>query len=105
MRHVAGTLLTQIRRTDTAARVGGDDFALLLPRLDSPDIFTLLHQIHDAVSARMREEEFPLTCSIGAATFVRPWELTREELIDKAAKVWTLAKETGKNQAICEIVG
>jgi diguanylate cyclase (GGDEF)-like protein len=64
---VADILRLHCRSIDTAARYGGDEFALVLPETDEPAAQQVADRIRDRLSV---DEEVPrLTLSVGLATF------------------------------------
>jgi diguanylate cyclase (GGDEF)-like protein len=76
--HVAGdaaltelgrVLPAELRRNDVPARVGGDEFAVLLPELEAKEAMDFGSRLARAVSERMRAAGAPLSLSFGIATF------------------------------------
>jgi diguanylate cyclase (GGDEF)-like protein len=90
LKAVAAALVRQTRATDTVARVGGDEFAILLSGAGSNDAHAVLERIHRAI----REH---VACSIGAVTFERIPEGTIN-LVDGARGLMQMVKYSGKNQ-------
>jgi diguanylate cyclase (GGDEF)-like protein/PAS domain S-box-containing protein len=69
---VADRMRTGIRQSDTIARVGGDEFAVLVSGLDGRETAELLaRKLLDALSRPfvMRGEKFSISASIGIAMF------------------------------------
>jgi diguanylate cyclase (GGDEF)-like protein len=97
LKAVATELLKQTRATDTVARVGGDEFALLLSGAGSNDAHTVLERIHRAIREHVK-------CSIGAVTFERIPEGTID-LMDGARGLMQMVKYSGKNQIKHETIG
>ena len=64
LRGIGATITDAIRDHDFAARVGGDEFAVLLPRAGAEDAGVIAGRIQEAVSA---SPELPITVSIGTA--------------------------------------
>ncbi|HCE09255.1 MAG TPA: PAS domain S-box protein, partial [Oxalobacteraceae bacterium] len=96
---LAGRLQSAAREADTVARVGGDEFVLVLREHteDGPGLAVLQH-IMDAVAQPLmiEEHEFFLTCSIGVATYPTDGS-TAENLIKHADIAMYRAKEMGRN--------
>lgn len=64
---VADALRRQIRTTDTAARFGGDEFAVVLPEAARAGAIQLAHRIADALAS---SDELPVvTVTIGVAEY------------------------------------
>jgi len=72
LRKVAGRISSCVRLTDTVARIGGDEFIVLLPRLKDPaDLSRIAHKIVREISRPMRisDSEVTVTPSIGLALY------------------------------------
>lgn len=70
LRKIAGRISSCVRLTDTVARIGGDEFIVLLPRLRSPeDLQVISEKIAQEVSQPMRigEASVTVTPSMGLA--------------------------------------
>lgn len=99
LRTMSERLRTALRETDTVARIGGDEFILVLsePVEDSlsPDT---LKRIMDIVSEPVMVEgkSFSFTCSIGVAVYPEDGG-DPENLIKNADIAMYRAKETGRN--------
>jgi len=69
---VAGALGAHLRKTDIAARYGGDEFAVILPETDLPSAAVIAGRIAEGISSvRLdadRESVISVTASIGYAT-------------------------------------
>jgi diguanylate cyclase (GGDEF)-like protein/PAS domain S-box-containing protein len=96
---VAGRLLASVRETDTVARVGGDEFMLVLP--ENPEDGTgvaVLSRVMEAIAQPIMIEgqEFFITCSVGVATYPTDAE-TAESLARYADIAMYRAKELGRN--------
>jgi len=65
---VAALLRDQARTIDLAARIGGDEFALLLPETDHAGAVTLVQRLTDA-AADQHIDGYPVRCSAGIAMY------------------------------------
>jgi diguanylate cyclase (GGDEF)-like protein len=97
---VAQTLRETIRRTDMVARMGGDEFALLLPNTSREAGSRLLEKVMDLLAGTMKQRGWPVTFSIGAVTFLSAPESV-ERMIEHADETMYSVKQTGKNR-ICQ---
>ncbi len=55
--------------TDTAARVGGEEFALIVPGTDGEAAYRIAERARDAIAARLGSTDIDLSCSAGVATY------------------------------------
>ncbi len=97
--HVAGCLQGALREMDTVARIGGDEFIVLLHNIHSVEdakgvAAHLVRQLHDACI--MEELDHELTVSIGIATYPVNGSSTNE-LLTASDQAMYRAKQSGKN--------
>jgi diguanylate cyclase (GGDEF)-like protein len=60
-----------VRSVDTVARVGGDEFVILMPETGASAALPLMERLREAFSRAAGAGGVPVTCSIGLATFER----------------------------------
>ncbi len=101
---VVQTIRNTLRRTDVVARLGGDEFAVLLPETSSEQAKVLIDRIQEFLVDVMRENKWPVTFSIGVASFVRP-PSSFDELIKAADSTMYTAKKDGKNKVSYAVIG
>jgi diguanylate cyclase (GGDEF)-like protein len=94
---VARTIEGNIRQTDTVARMGGDEFAIILPNTGKDAAGRVLSKVLRALDEAMLQSEYPVTFSIGAVTFLTPPE-SLQDMIQHADGVMYSIKSTGKNR-------
>lgn len=100
------TLKANVRKTDQAARFGGEEFVLLLPGTGLIQAQNLLTRMLDMVrrltitveSPSQGQEALHLTCSVGLASFRGRKALTGSQLLDVADKAMYEAKRNGKDR-------
>ena len=96
---VAQRLLGLLRKSDTIARMGGDEFLLILPEMNQiEDAILTADRILSALSTPFYLETYQIniTTSIGVALFPEDGVDT-EDLIKKADHAMYNAKEKGGN--------
>jgi diguanylate cyclase (GGDEF)-like protein len=99
IRHVASMLKKARRETDVAARLGGEEFAILLPATDVAGAVTVAESIRSRLLASQGTNSFPLTVSIGVAT--APEDGTEDEALIRTADLRLYAhKAAGRNRVV-----
>jgi diguanylate cyclase (GGDEF)-like protein/PAS domain S-box-containing protein len=99
LKAVANRVQSSVRDTDTVARMGGDEFVLVLPERTDAGLSTgIVRRIMDAIAEPLTIEghEFFISSSIGLSVYPTDG-LTPEELIKHADVAMYRAKETGRN--------
>lgn len=88
---------------DTVARIGGEEFVVLLPETGHAQATTLAEDLRQAVAAHQvpaNEQGSPVrfTISLGVATYSGHSSQTFEQLLHQADKALYKAKQAGRNQ-------
>jgi diguanylate cyclase (GGDEF)-like protein/PAS domain S-box-containing protein len=104
LQQTAQRLASCIRESDTVARMGGDEFVVMLEDLSTEEIEsatqakTVAEKILAALnqSYRLASHEYHCTASIGVAIFSDHHQ-TREELLKRADIAMYQAKKSGRN--------
>jgi diguanylate cyclase (GGDEF)-like protein len=96
LRCIANELKSQLRTTDTIARVGGDEFALLLPSAHQQQAQVVLSKVRVHLQEEMRRRNFPVTFSMGVVTCLAPPHST-EQIINMADELMYEVKNSTKN--------
>lgn len=100
---VANTLLGQLRKSDHAARFGGEEFAMVLPETDAAGAAVVAERFRVAVAASCLVTEgrkVPMTVSLGVATFPGRDISTIERLLKAADDALYAAKGAGRNRVV-----
>jgi diguanylate cyclase (GGDEF)-like protein len=103
LREVVVTIREQMRSHELAARLGGDEFALLLPGADPAGAGAALDRLRAALLRRAAARGWPVTFSVGAATFLRP-PPDIDELVGVADELMYRAKRGGKDRVVHEVL-
>jgi diguanylate cyclase (GGDEF)-like protein len=97
LRAVATAIRMALRETDTVARVGGDEFVVLLPGVDSAIVASAVSQkvLAGLQSLEVDGRPFPTRASIGASLY--PYDgASTEELWSRADAAMYTAKQGGR---------
>ena len=101
LRSVSVLIASHLRKVDYLARLGGEEFALLLPDTPFASDLRIVDDIRQAV-ANFRLPEVPgltLTVSIGAIGITR-WDADYDALMSDVDAAIYVAKASGRNQTI-----
>src|SRR4029077_3647086 len=85
-----------VRSPDIACRVGGDEFAVILPESSTADADQLYHRLRGAVSSRPVGQAGRLSLSAGIAELLPDDDPTK--FFERADEALYRAKELGKGQ-------
>lgn len=97
--NVVSTFRSNIRSTDILARFGGDEFVILLPETSGEAAIMFLNKIHNHLNQQMEQNNWPVSFSIGAATYLKAPE-TADEAIHKADELMYQVKHSGKSRLL-----
>ena len=98
LKGVAGAVRHRIRQTDLLARIGGDEFAVLLPQTDADQAQVAADGIVKAMGrhvAVLGDQSIRVTASVGLAMFDR---LSAAEVLARADVAMYEAKQAGRNR-------
>ncbi|HYD01673.1 MAG TPA: GGDEF domain-containing protein, partial [Phycisphaerales bacterium] len=96
LRVVAEALAAHCRKTDAFARLGGDEFAVLLPETDGEGAHRVAEKLRNLLHAAMTLNRWPVTFSMGVATFDTP-PVDAEHLLRAADQLQYAAKHAGRD--------
>jgi diguanylate cyclase (GGDEF)-like protein len=101
---VADTLRDHVRKVDVVARLGGDEFAILLPETGQKSAEAVVQKTREQLLRGMQDRGWPVTFSIGVATFLDCPESV-DEMIEKADALMYIVKNNGKNTVKHMVLG
>ena len=103
LQEVAHAIQERIRVTDLIARMGSDDFTLLLPETQSEPAQIVMRRLQKHLLDVAEKNEWPVSFSIGVATFLKP-PASVEEMLRRSEVLLFAAKKAGKNCVQHEVV-
>lgn len=96
LRCIATELKTQLRVTDTVARMGGDEFVMLLPSTRQAEARVVISKVYTNLMEKMRQRNWPVTFSMGAVSCeFSPY--SAEQLVNMADELMYEVKNSTKN--------
>ncbi len=98
LKSFAGVISNRIRKTDLFARIGGEEFVLVMPETSRDDAYKLLDRLRLAVSEHEFSHGERVTVSVGYTDFSGSEKL--EGLMDIADKALYKAKQDGRNRIV-----
>jgi len=101
---VADTIQKNVRVTDIVARLGGDEFVILLPETGPEPAQAITQKSQRLYSVAIRNNDWPVTFSMGVATFIRP-PSSVDEMLKISDDLMYAAKKNGKNTIQFEVFG
>lgn len=107
LRQLAGLMGRQLRTEDLFARIGGEEFAVVLRGISIEGCARLAERLCATVAAEpfgIGDQSLPLTVSIGCASMKGP-EVTLRGLMGIADQRLYEAKRQGRNRAVAEGCG
>jgi diguanylate cyclase (GGDEF)-like protein/putative nucleotidyltransferase with HDIG domain len=99
LQRVARLLDEGKRQVDSAARIGGEEFALILPDSGADGAFVLAERLRSALAGEFAEDSVAVTISFGLATYPEHGE-TAASLLRAADEALYAAKDSGRNRTV-----
>jgi diguanylate cyclase (GGDEF)-like protein len=96
---VGQLLLSSMRRPDSVARTGGEEFALLMPQAGGEMAWAVAERMRTTVEEAFRGDSVPLTVSLGLASYPRDG-VTADALLAAADQALYAAKQLGRNRSV-----
>lgn len=97
LKALAGHIQGQLRVGDVLGRLGGEEFACLLPCIGMADAMEIAERIREAVADASHDNHARLTVSIGVS-IAHPGETMIDEALRRADRAMYAAKHAGRNR-------
>jgi two-component system cell cycle response regulator len=101
LRAVAAIVKSNMRGVDTAARYGGEEIALILPRTEMVSALNQAERIRAAIADHRIATDngvISVTASFGIAAYPESGASSAEDVVRRADRALYRAKKTGKNR-------
>ncbi|HMJ01479.1 MAG TPA: diguanylate cyclase [Conexibacter sp.] len=99
LQRVADLLREGVRKIDVAARIGGEEFAVILPGCDAHAAFAVAERLRCSLRDAFADATVPITISFGIASHPAHAE-TAASLVRAADEALYGAKESGRNRSV-----
>jgi diguanylate cyclase (GGDEF)-like protein/putative nucleotidyltransferase with HDIG domain len=99
LRQVADAIGRTKRRIDTVARLGGEEFALIVPDTDEHGAYVLADRLRRVIRSSFASGGSELTASFGVASYPRHGA-TVDELLNAAGQGVYAAKQLGRDRTV-----
>jgi diguanylate cyclase (GGDEF)-like protein len=101
---IAEILAENARDYDEVSRLGGEEFAILMPSTDSHAAFKIAQRIRERIELTQfdveKEKKLHITVSVGVACYPDIIVASVEELLKKADEALYQAKRSGRNKIV-----
>lgn len=98
IRMLADAIDAIIRKVDSAGRIGGEEFAIVLPETNAQSALQLINRLRQTLSNPPPDQETPsFTISTGIAEF-QPDDMAFDQVLARADKALYQAKNAGRDQ-------
>lgn len=98
------TVAAVLRKNDLLGRLGGEEFSVIMPKIEKEDALSIAERIREAIAkAEIRVDDgepLRVSVSIGVATLTRPDDTELEPLLSDADAALYQAKATGRNRVV-----
>ena len=105
LRHLSTLMREDLRKIDTPGRLGGEEFAVILPGADSSAAEVFAERLRKQVAetpAVLDKWTIPVTISIGV-TEIKPGDDRADDALTRADRALYRAKECGRNRVTVEV--
>ncbi|MBF0460124.1 MAG: diguanylate cyclase [Magnetococcales bacterium] len=103
LKHLASTIVSAIRKTDLAARFGGEEFIVLLPETELNEAGQIAEKLRmrvEACAIPLQDQDQPLkiTVSVGVAEMRSEQIVSFDTFLGRADQALYVAKKSGRNR-------
>lgn len=101
LQHLSELLRSELRATDRAYRMGGDEFCLYLSGRTAREAQRIVERLRDRLETETRVLEMPVSFSAGCSA-IRPGDLSPDDPLGRADALLYLAKANGKGRVVAD---
>lgn len=98
---IADTVLENTRETDICARIGGEEFAILLPETDEAEALGVARKVHSAIQdLQIDVGDLILSVTVSMGIITKSSDFNMQDMMEETDKALYSAKNNGRNM-IC----
>lgn len=98
---MAKVIIKNLRNNDFPARIGGEEFAIILPETNLESAIILAERIRTMLEKSVKVGEQSVTCSFGIGVLHRD-DISIDSLLSRADAALYVAKNNGRNRVEIE---
>lgn len=99
LRTIAKSIIKKVRCTDVVARLGVDEFGILMPETSSENGSLAIRRIKSDITDNFQKHHWAMTITIGSITFINPPQ-NAGDMMKKIQLIMVQAKQKGKNNTV-----
>lgn len=96
LRETALMLQKLLRPADFSARIGGDEFVILLPETGAAEALSMIQRVKNTLTGMFRSNDWEITCSVGIVTINQHCP-SLDNIVDTADRLMYKVKANGKD--------
>lgn len=108
LKTVVGSIMNSLRPTDLVVRMGGEEFAVIMPETDLPAALAIADRLRQrieklSIGVKHNSQNISATVSIGGACIYENEEPSIPKLLKCADEALYKAKNTGRNRVVGDV--
>ncbi len=101
LKSIANILTSELRKSDIVARIGGEEFVIVMPAMGQKNAVEIAERIRckiESIVIKQNDLDTVLTASFGVGTVIPQQSDRLESFLEKVDRLLYAAKQNGRNQ-------